>query len=84
VKISKKVREQAAMICAIAASTETDYGTRPTYEWDVAPWLGVDRCHPSVTLALKAWRKAFRRDGGPWTAVIDAEAEAILRTGWAP
>jgi hypothetical protein len=90
-KISKKVREQAAMICAIAASTPNEHGTRPFYDVEVAQWLGLWRgtCaktyakEPAVKLALDAWGFVFDC-GERWTAETDAEAEAILRTGWVP
>lgn len=79
-KISKKVREEAALICAIAASngeeTEQAYAT-------VADLLGISRRQgghetASETLAYEAW-VVCRDSDHP-----DAEAEALLRTGWSP
>ena len=85
-RITKKVREEAALICAIAASNEwTDYqdipgggmpepaGTSPAH---MLAWAANDA-------ARKAWDKIDWNDGwrpeAPW-----AEAEALLRTGWTP
>jgi hypothetical protein len=90
-KISKRTREQAAMICAIAASTPNERGSRPCYDVEVAQWLGLWRgtCvatytkEPAVRLALDAWEFVFDR-GERWTAETDADAEALLRTGWVP
>lgn len=79
VKISKRVREEAALICAIAASND----------W---VWEGGDPCEQgasraAVDLAIKvsdvsrvARRAVADYDvSAPW-----AEAEAMLRTGWSP
>lgn len=85
-KISKRVREEAAMICAIAASNEwTDCldvpgggmpeqaTTSPAHE---LAWA-------ANRVARKAWDEIEWADGwrpeAPW-----AEAESLLRTGWSP
>jgi hypothetical protein len=85
VKIPKSTREQAAMICAIAASTpdlSEAYGA-------VCERLGIrtgaDRAFRfvpvSYRLAMAAWRTSSRNRSG---AEADAEAEALLRCGWSP
>lgn len=76
-RISKRVREQAAMICAIAASTPD---LAESYDMVVAH-LDADR-GPSLDLAMCAWRRVDK--AAMDLANIDAEAEAMLRTGWSP
>ncbi|MGN6108803.1 MAG: hypothetical protein ACTHU0_27100 [Kofleriaceae bacterium] len=82
-RISKKVREEAALICAIAASTPFLYDQiayqLPTAT--IAGWLGAS--DDAFELALEA-RVRTAGDGCSYTAVGDAEAEALLRTGWTP
>ena len=80
-KISKKTREQAATICAIAASSE--------YASDAynlaADAIGAGLA--ALALANDAWGRAtnggFGGEGDDLRA-DDAEAEALLRTGWTP
>jgi hypothetical protein len=88
-KIPKRVREEAALICAIAASDPAPEHRRPCYDFDLAMSLGLWRgdinktaANPSVRLALDAWEYAHDRLG--WTQETDAEAEALLRCGWEP
>ena len=81
-KITKKVREEAALICAVSASTRVQSGTGFTYSV-IASHLGLDDKSPAFMLAFKAWLNA-RPIGCDWTQETDAEAEALLRTGWTP
>ena len=79
-RYSKRVREEAALICAIAASSVSIYPVYDAFAASVAE-------HPdSLWLARKAWKRAM--EGPPpashWTRVVDAEAEALIRTGWSP
>lgn len=84
-KISAKVREQAAMICAIAASNEwSDFpdlpgGGMPAHR-DASPAHAL--AWDANAVARKAWLKVSWPEWepeAPW-----AEAEALLRTGWTP
>lgn len=90
-RISRRVREQAALICAVAASSrDLLWGTS-----SVAYHLGIvdeDEPYqlqsPACVLVAKAFERAndlqFRRHKPQdWFAVC-AEAEAMLRTGWEP
>ena len=70
--ISKRVRDEAAMLCALMASSNAD----------AINVLGVDPfLSASANLAREAYwatpRQSPRR--AEW-----AEAEALLRTGWSP
>lgn len=77
-KIPPRVREEAALICAIAASTPDLHDAYRA----VCDALGIDRDGGSMSLALDAWDAArpYSWSGGE----RDAEAEALLRTGWSP
>lgn len=69
-RISKRTREQAALICAIAASTDgwlVHFGV-----FQIARWIGAS--DDAEYLALEAC----------CAAAEPAEAEARLRTGWSP
>jgi hypothetical protein len=70
--ISKRVRDEAAMLCALMASSNAE----PCNVLGVDPFLGA-----SANLAREAYwatpRQSPRR--AEW-----AEAEAMLRTGWSP
>lgn len=82
--ISKRVRDEAAMICALMASSNADAVNgeymidfrEPCNVLGVDPILGA-----SANLAREAYwatpRQSPRR--AEW-----AEAEAMLRTGWSP
>lgn len=76
-KISKKTREQAAMICAIAASSgDTGYDAAAD---------AIDASADAYDLANAAWSAANRKfHFGDKGRIGDAAAEALLRTGWTP
>lgn len=87
--ISKRVRDEAAMLCALMASSNADavngeYLT-PIHQVDFREpcnVLGVDpTLGASANLAREAyWAVSTRSPGrAEW-----AEAEALLRTGWSP
>jgi hypothetical protein len=71
---TKKVREEAALICAIAASTPD---LAESYS-AVASALGISVARRSFYLALWAWDLCQRG------ADADSEAESLIRTGWTP
>jgi len=78
-KISKRTREQAARICALAAST-------PCSLADAHVELGIGA---TWSLALGARLYAAEQLRGRVTdeeryRISCAEAEAMLRTGWTP
>jgi hypothetical protein len=81
-RYSKKVREEAALICAIAASTPT--------EWYSTIEIGLGLCDgcrddSSHDLAVAAYRYVERYSAWPqFGQEVDAEAEALIRTGWIP
>jgi hypothetical protein len=91
VRISKRTREQAALLCAIGASTPLESG----FYYTIALDLGVDE-RAVVDLAFAARYKAWRNAGwhpassaracaSAWGLCRhDAEAEALLRCGWDP
>jgi hypothetical protein len=85
-RISKKLREEAAWIAACEASNPDcscdTFGT--------AHLIGASE--EAADLAFKAWQAVDRRDAhcdeprGPrgGQQAVSAEAEALLRTGWTP
>jgi hypothetical protein len=89
-RISKKVREEAAMLCAGFASTQAAY-----VDWDASEAdETVTTSNAAVRLANAAyWYVAselhlYDRECGdaPTSTHLEAyaEAEALLRTGWSP
>ena len=86
-KISRKVREEAALICAIAASSPQAISVR-----DVSAQLCGDEVTDASWTAVRAWGKANAGHiiAGLDTTTLDglhdvyAEAEALLRCGWSP
>ena len=90
-KISKRVREQAAMICAVAASNRDGSYALDTSE--ICDQLGIDANLDLGAGCLAYDARAYvvteidpcGRFSLLWrTAETDAEAEALLRTGWTP
>lgn len=87
-KISKRIREEAAMLCAIAAS----WPTSSVSVSHVSNLLYGDPRGGIAWLAVRAWdaaHTAYVRAGRNETdsnAMRDdyAEAECLLRTGWSP
>lgn len=74
------VREEAALICAVAAST-------PIFNLLlVCARLRISRQSASAKLAYAAWTFALHAD--PRARLrdheLDAEAEALIRCGWSP
>ena len=92
--ISKKTREQAALICAIAASNrEGQHGEYAPDTSDVCKRLDInanlDRGPGSLAYDARAYVVSKIDPHGRFsllwrTAQADAEAEALLRTGWSP
>jgi len=69
-KISHRLREQAALICQIAASNQTNL-SRATD--------GLDLPRVAWSIAIDAWLSQ------PYNGIVGyAEAEALLRCGWSP
>lgn len=93
-RITKKVRDEAALICSICASAEES--AAECGSTDIArEHLGYEDYH-SAHLAYDAWDYVYAclRDQRPWLMALTrgsdnlrelyAEAEALLRTGWLP
>ena len=78
-RISRKTREQAAVMLAMCASSINSYGHGPVFTWDVCAHQCVPRNVERVALwALNAARERYG------VCARYAEAEAMLRTGWSP
>lgn len=76
-KISKRVREEAALICSALAC---ESGNQPFF--DVAgEWLGCSA--EAAALADAAWQYASSHAGSD-ADTEDAEAESLLRSGEFP
>jgi sensor histidine kinase YesM len=82
-RYSKKVREEAALICSIAASGGVHDGIRSTR---VYRWIGdeLEVINGAISLAIHAYLYLIHRHYTAWTQQLDAEAEALIRTGWCP
>ena len=82
-RISRKVREEAAIICAIAASDTITYVGYRTSMYDV---FGDDAHGDAADLARAAlWSNKFPPNPSfDESRMFWAEAEALLRTGWEP
>lgn len=84
-RISKKVREDAALICAIAASGGVHLeqcGRRSRVYAEIVRELG-DALERGLSLAVHAYAE-LRNVYPNWPVELDAEAEALIRTGWSP
>jgi hypothetical protein len=82
-RISKRVREEAALICAVAASS----GDQQSYSFlEVQASLGVSSDAVGVGhKAIDVVIDTTAATPGPDMSRVDwAEAEALLRTGWTP
>jgi hypothetical protein len=77
-RVSKKVREEAALLCAIAASTDI---------FAMSAVRDLDLSRDAERLAYGAWARSFwettHTRGECWCEDW-AEAEALLRCGWSP
>lgn len=79
-RISKRVREEAALICAIAASTPDAWNY-----YNVQHHLGVSR--KAASLAFEAWRAVYsQRHRFAYDTIdkMDSEAAQLLEDGWSP
>ena len=79
-RISRRTREQAALICAIAASTPS------MTEAYALVRVNARTDDAAYALAFGAWVQAHGDRGwsSPADPAVDAEAEALLRCGWSP
>jgi hypothetical protein len=77
--VGKRTREQAALVCAIAACERKRSGLSMT---DIALHLNVS--HAAYQLAMKARAYVADMDGHDGYEHACAEAEALLRCGWSP
>jgi hypothetical protein len=78
-RISSRVRNEAALICAVAASN--DPLSFAYYATAAALGIGSRPC----SLALAAWTEVYVAARADVVAInIDAETESLLRTGWSP
>jgi len=83
-KIDKRTREEAALICAIAAC-ELKAHNGGVAAWGVADRIGATRESLNLALDAKVFAIAGRIDDTEWNYEhACAEAEALLRTGWSP
>lgn len=80
-KISKRVREEAALICAIAASSGEGRYAIGSSTWDAEYERHTTLDTDAGLLARKALSRVPPRFQG---RAAYAEAEALLRTGWMP
>lgn len=81
-KYTKAERNVAALICAIAASR---LDRSVAYYDTIADEVGAD--YAALFLAQDAWSEAHKDRNAAewqWPPEIDAEAEALLRTGFEP
>jgi len=86
---SKRVREEAALICAIAASGgvvgyEERFGRRSCVYYTIYARLGSGMAPGCLALACRVCATLIGTMPGGWTRELDAECEARIRTGWSP
>lgn len=84
-RYSKADREAAANLCSMSACLGAfNPDTMHVYS-DLRPSLGIESCEsPPAKLAGLAWIHVHRARGFVWDHETDAEAEALIRTGWEP
>lgn len=86
-RISKRVREQAAMYLAVIASNVSAYAEDTVH--DVLEAVGASRhaervAHEALDFAVNA-QGGYGRNLSRAEQMLDyAEAESLLRTGWEP
>ncbi len=78
-KISKKTRDEAILLCSAIASN----GAEEFSIWDANAALGLEYDGPADMLRYNAWRE-IRRFAVEWSRTDFAEAECLLRDGWSP
>lgn len=83
-KISKRTMEQAILICAIAASGGVHLVDGRTRCYGTIRLELPDASSDAMHLACIACGHVMDMLGSVWTCEVDAEAEALLRTGWSP
>lgn len=77
-RYTAKEREDAALLCAVVAST-------PGHSYpDAAKALGIHAYGHASALASAAWESCQWNFCGSGDYESDAEAEALIRTGWSP
>lgn len=87
-RISKRVREEAALILQCCASADQDSDEwRSTHQ----SMIGLDAVNDARSLAYKAWEYVTDEIGASPAPTYElshryryAEAEALLRCGWSP
>lgn len=88
-RYTKRVREEAALICAIAASGgvfevfEDLPGRYSCVYMTIYRSLGTPTTG-SLSLAVRAYVTVTDELQCGWTRQVDAEAEALIRCGWSP
>lgn len=78
--ITKRVREDAAMICAIAASNPEFDG----HFFLVATAIGIELFSEAEYLASLAWWKEWIPPGRECEHAANCESLLLLRSGWSP
>jgi hypothetical protein len=72
-------REEAALICAISASSDGMLCSHGLLYSTTAEH--IEATHAADVLAASAWQVAIVALGGSWTPEVDAEAECLIRNG---
>lgn len=80
-RISKKVREEAALICDVSASHPAD-----EQHWyiniQLALGLSADACNLAAEALIAAPTSDNTESGRLWPRCRDAEAALMIRSGW--
>lgn len=82
-RYTKRVREEAALICAIAASGGGVGGGLWSYV-EIRRHLGIPDTSESSDLASSAWTVTSFRYDDPFSPMRDAEAHSLIMDGWSP
>lgn len=82
-RISKKTREEAALLAStLAGSRATPWMVRASIEPSDVAWDLYLKAY--IHVADVAWESALDKGFSLQVRDFDAEAEALLRTGWSP
>ena len=80
-RYSKRIREEAALICVIAASMPDEQHRYNGAYINICRLIGI-RSSISLEFAASAWCSVYQLNA--LSQERDAEAEALIRTGWSP
>lgn len=82
-RIPRKIVDDAILISSAHASNP-DLTNTESYEVALLLGMAGQAAHDAANLSAEAWIFVHASYDGPFSNHIDAEAEALLRSGWLP